>query len=176
MVKYRLGPSFAIASMCLLAVSGGGYWAASSYGFFESDEPITGPITQEIIEDGSDQDTGDIKVEVDGREYKIWEGHVLEDVQASGSNDVNYEGSVFNFDLGEIYHSNRTFDGGIAISRFNDLAVNGELPAHIERVRQIGCDIAQQYEDRSQTRRYGPPPADVSAFKERHCTPAPSGG
>jgi len=40
---------------------------------------------------------------------------------------------------------------------------------HIERVRLIGCEIAQQYFDRENTPDYNESPADVTAFHQRHC-------
>ena len=52
---------------------------------------------------------------------------------------------------------------------FNDIAVNGVLPQHIENVKQVGCDLANGYIERENSGDYGPAPGDIKYFHQNHC-------
>ena len=69
--------------------------------------------------------------------------------------------NVYDFDLGIIYHTTNASGGGIATTYFNDIAVDGVLPQHIENVKQVGCDLAEGYIEREQSDEY--------SFTTRRC-------
>ena len=115
----------------------------------------------------STQKTGSITVEKYGREYSIKNGLITEATE-----------STFFSDGDVLSHYKYDFDHklligmspqGLFTQRFNDLSTNGQESKHIERVRSIGCEIANTYIERSKTIHYTAAPKDVTTFYQRHC-------
>ncbi len=120
----------------------------------ENQEPFFGASTQE---------TNDIKIERHGRKYSIWEGFVVEELDNSEINSINeFSLLKYDFDLGLVVGLSEKD----SYNRLFSELINLE---HIERVRLIGCEIAQQYFDRATTPDYNEAPDDVTAFHQRHC-------
>jgi hypothetical protein len=118
-----------------------------------------------------------------GRMYALWDGYVVEDNENNTGyrpSDNAFDKNIYDFDLGVVIHSTGyvrgVSPGSLTRTLFNELAVNGQMPPHIENVRKIGCDLVGIFEQKHASGTYGPPPADVLSFKERHCpvaAPAP---
>lgn len=158
--------------------------ATATYFMYESPEPVT--ITNEngeevILPKGPEaQETASIWKDVAGRDYLLWEGHVVEEpdnsMEENGRVSVSYDADIYNFDLGIIIHGgylsdrNSSVGDGLSRTTFNELAdKDGNLPTHIERVKQIGCEIAQEYFDRHSSGEYQETPEDVIVYHQRHC-------
>ena len=120
---------------------------------------------------------------VGGRMYALWDGYVVEDNENNTGylpSDNAFDKNIYDFDLGVVIHSTGMVrgvsPGNVSRTLFNELVVNGQRPPHIENVRKIGCELVGIFERKHASDAYGPPPADVLSFKERHCnvaTPAP---
>lgn len=113
-----------------------------------------------------------------GRMYALWDGYVVEDNENNTGylpSDNSFDKNIYDFDLGVIIHATGyvrgAAPGSLNRTLFNELAVNGQLPPHIENVRKIGCELVGIFEERHRSGAYGPPPGDVLTYKERHCTP-----
>lgn len=123
---------------------------------------------EEIQKTGKEQDSGDIKLWRDGIMYAIWGGRVTEE-HGKSDRRSNYAVNAYNFDLGIVHHYEEYYYEDAVVSYFRD--VNSE---HINRVRGIGCEIADKYIKKSNTLDHSEAPKDVLAYKERHCKePAP---
>ena len=119
------------------------------------------------------QKTAAWRIDQNGRNYIISEGEVIEGFPVEGYGLSRYSSgdkNIYDFDLGVIYRVRRISDMASMVSnRFNELVVDGQLPRHIEDVKQIGCNLSRSYIKRAQTDEYGPAPSDVLYFHENHC-------
>jgi hypothetical protein len=116
-----------------------------------------------------------------GRMYALWDGYVVEDNENNTGyqpSDNAFDKNIYDFDLGVVIHSTGyvrgVSPGSLTRTLFNELSVNGQMPPHIENVRKIGCELVGIFEKKHASGTYGPPPADVLSFKERHCPAAPA--
>jgi len=85
---------------------------------------------------------------------------------------TDFDHNIYDFDTGIIYHTTNDENsegGGIATTYFNDIAIDSVLPQHIENVRQVGCELAENYMERARSGEHGPPPDDVTYFYRNHC-------
>ena len=139
-------------------------------------EPVE-QTAEEIYNEGSTQKSGRFPEIVNGRQYVIWNGHVVEspieasitDQDGSGTDTIYFEHTMYNFDLRRIFYLSGTSEGGLVSDRFDDVVANEQGSSHIEAVREIGCSIADEFIERANTTDHGPPPADVLRFDELHC-------
>ena len=164
-----------------LVAGTGGLGAAAAGAFallYEEPELVSVETEQGAVEVAvQEQKTAGFYLSQDGRTYVIWEGTVIEELNNNtgfSNHQTNYDLNIYDFDLGIIFHG--TENSGIEKTLFNELAVDGQLPEHIERIRNIGCSIAADYYRRAETPEYSDPPEDIIAFQSRHCTPEPGGG
>ena len=116
-----------------------------------------------------------------GRMYALWDGYVVEDNENNTGyqpSDNAFDKNIYDFDLGVVIHSTGYVrgmsPGSLTRTLFNEMAVDGRLPPHIEKVRGIGCELVGIFEEKHKSGAYGPPPADVTAFRERHCPTPPA--
>ena len=123
---------------------------------------------QKRIKDASSQYTGSIEMKFDGKEYKIWDGAVIENYDNNRVNYTNeFDHIIYDFDLKTIHHMS---EKGETKTLFSDYTKNGvPLPEHIGRVRIHGCQIAKEYFKRERSIDYTAAPKDVTAFYQRHC-------
>jgi len=143
------------------AVVGFGVWAYTSL----QPEPTAEELENRssLFGGPSTQETNDVEIERYGRTYSIWEGLAVEELDNREINSVNeFSLLKYDFDLGLVVGLSERDSYNRLFSELTNLE-------HIERVRLIGCEIAQQYFDRENTPDYNESPADVTAFHQRHC-------
>ena len=123
----------------------------------------------------SEQQSANLYSEDDGLSYALWEGQVVEEYDnrvIGESFKTGYDQSVYNFDLELILHVTQEDKPMMVRTLFSELSPKGQL--HIERVRGIGCRIAQEFIRRAEDGKTGAAPADARAFNTRHCQQAPT--
>jgi len=167
------GVAIATAASIVGGIGGLGYylWPSSSAEATSTTQPAgnTGPARP------SEQQSANLYSEDDGLSYALWEGQVLEEMDnrvVGESFKTGFDQNVYNFDLELILHVTQEEKPMMVRTLFSELSPKGQL--HIERVRGIGCRIAQEFIRRAEDGKTGAAPADARAFNTRHCQQAPT--
>ncbi len=171
-MKREISPLAKKLAAAFIAVSAIGYGAHKWINVPNDTITITAPDGQATEVIVQEQKTAGWQEKRYGRGYVIWEGTIIEELNNNTGFDgynTDYDMNVYDFDLGIIYHTTNASGGGIATTYFNDIAVDGVLPQHIENVKQVGCDLAEGYIEREQSDEYSSPPEDVMYFYRNHC-------
>lgn len=181
-VRYRLNPNFiksllvsagfltffgSLASLMIYAESQGPEDVSTAAPEAAAEAP-----SEESKADNGEQGAYDLFITRNGRQYALWEGVIMEELnneELSKAMKTRFDQNIYDFDLGVVLHVSYE---GIARTSFNEMAVNGVLPAHIEEVRTIGCELGQAFNER-ENEGEGTVPPDIVRFVERHCQPRP---
>ena len=169
-----LAKKLAVAFLSVSALGYGGHKLISS--ITESTPPPQVAITNASGETNTvtKQTTASLREARYGRQYYIWNGLIAEEFINSDEHNfrTDFDHNIYDFDTGIIYHTTNDENsegGGIATTYFNDIAIDSVLPQHIENVRQVGCELAENYMERARSGEHGPPPDDVTYFYRNHC-------
>ena len=127
----------------------------------------------------TEQTSAGLYSENDGVSYALWEGQVIEEMDNRVTGEsfrTGFDQNVYNFDLELVLHVTQDSTPQMVRTLFSELSPKGR--EHIERVRTIGCNIAQEFIRRAADGKSGSAPADAVAFNRRHCEqpqPRPAG-
>lgn len=120
----------------------------------------------------AEQQSAALYSEDDGRSYALWEGLVVEEMDnrvIGESFKTGFDQNVYDFDLELVLHVTQEDKPVLVRTLFSELSPKGQQ--HIDRVRTIGCRIAQEFIKRAEDGQTGDAPADARAFSRRHCQP-----
>lgn len=131
------------------------------------DNLLTVSVSEDVLNAGDEQKTAGWHRWENGRKYFLWDGVIVEEFINNRDQQsyfwTSFDHHVYDFDLGVIIHVPNEDHGGLSRTLFRD--ANSE---HIERIRNIGRQIAEGYISRSHTTDYKRAPDDVIAFYQRH--------
>ena len=147
-------------------IGGLGYYFWPSAGTAVTETQTTGTTAQPT--GPAEQQSAALYSEEDGVSYALWEGQVIEEFDnrvVGESFKTGFDQNIYNFDLGLILHVTQEDTPTMVRTLFSELANQ----THVERVRGIGCKIAQEFIKRAEDGQSGDAPADARAFNTRHC-------
>lgn len=151
------------------------FWPAAHEGAEQAADSNAAPAPARPTE----QTSAALYSENDGVSYALWEGQIIEEMDNRVTGEsfrTGFDQNVYNFDLELVLHVTQDSTPQMVRTLFSELSPKGR--EHIERVRKIGCDIAQEFIKRAADGNTGSAPADAVAFNKRHCeqpSPRPAG-